>query len=166
MEKIKIDPIKGARGIEAYYYPEQKWLHIGPTNCRFDWVTNVLGWILGLGMINLVWFIEVLLLMRKIKDLDIKSLTGYSKGGAQAVYLWLLFLRDKNCEAPTLFAAFPPYWFAMIPGTLVKNAWDLVPLFSRWRYALGCEVIRDKENNTIAKRHWWSLEDIEKYQGE
>lgn len=158
MNRIKLNDNNSNKGIETYYYPDQKHLHIDPTNCEYDWFWNIVGWILGLLIINVVWFYECIKLLPELENREIKSISGHSKGGAQAFYLWVL-LGFKDIRI-FVFGAFPAWPLIPFPGDLYIKRGDFFPLFSWfWQYDKVHWIGNRRQPISIA--HWWSRTEIE-----
>lgn len=157
MQRIKINDDSTNNGIEAYYYPEYKTLYIEPTNSKQDWVENFTGWLFPKSasgrIVNRKWWAEVQALYELIKDLEIETLIGYSKGGAQAWYLQTL-IPAKVISV----AGFPPWFSGKLPGKLYKKRGDIVPLFSGVRHY---EKVIHEYWQPFWKAHIWTTTEIE-----
>jgi hypothetical protein len=127
------------RGIEYKYYHGVNALYIYPTNSRFDWWSNFIGWAFPyrspIGIVNRTWWREVESILDDVKHFEIKRAVGYSKGGAQACYLQHFI----GCQVVSI-AGFPPTPWGKIDGVLYKKKGDIVPLFSKRRYKKYIEI--------------------------
>ena len=157
LNRIKIYGRPDNKGIEVYYYPEQRAIYITPTNCRWDWFTNIAGWLFPLKvngrLVNRRWHQEVRKAWPHIKNYDYKYIFGYSKGGGQAQYI-----NDPFREELYSIAGFPGYLSGALEGMLFYKRGDIVPLFSKRRYDRFKEFGND---GNFIQAHKWSREDIE-----
>lgn len=160
--KTRLNDDKTLKGIEAWYYPDLKHLHIDPTNCNHDWKMNILGY-LPLLVTNWIWWREVIALYKICKQYEISSLSGHSKGGTQAFYFRLIYLFTGQFKKwwntrVIAFAAFPPWPLLPIRGILHKKRGDIFPLFSQIRYT---RKVITGDWQPVTKSHNWSTSEIE-----
>ena len=145
------------KGIEVYYYPDQKAIYIAPTNCRWDWFTNIAGWLFPLKvngrLVNRTWYREVRRAEASIFYYEFTSVFCYSRGGGEMQYLC-----DKILISQYSISGFPGFLRGDLSGTLYYKSGDIVPLFSRRRYSFARKFAND---GNFIQAHKWSREDIE-----